>query len=437
MKVLTDIPLSMVKMMDAVTAKLEQEQRYKLAAMFRNCFSNTYLTTMRSMEDGSTFVITGDIPAMWLRDSAAQVRTYLMLAEEDPHIADLIQGVVQRQIQYILYDPYANAFCERPNSSRHVDDLTEMKPYIWERKYEIDSLCYPIQLSYLLWKACGRTGHFNDSFREAVEQIMRLWKIEQHHETDSEYRFQRLNCPATDTLPREGKGAMTGKTGMTWSGFRPSDDACTYGYLVPANMFAVVALKYIAEIAEQIWADASLQEEALALAEQIEAGIYEFGIVESKEFGTIFSYETDGLGNYNLMDDANVPSLLAIPYLGFCSDDDPVYLNTRRFILSKANPYYYAGTAAQGIGSPHTPEGYVWPISLAIQGLTAASREEKLRMLEMLERTDADTLFMHEGFDANDPGQYTRPWFSWANSLFSELVLDYCGIRLKDRGLTK
>ncbi|RIX60589.1 glycoside hydrolase family 125 protein [Paenibacillus nanensis] len=398
--------------------------------MFEKCYINTLQTTIRRKGDGTTFVITGDIPAMWLRDSAAQVRPYLIPAAGDHVLADMIAGVVQRQLECILIDPYANAFNEAPTGDGHHGDLTEMNPWLWERKYEVDSLCYPIQLSYLLWRNTGRTSHFNATFREAAGEILKLWRTEQHHETQSPYTFERLNCPPTDTLTREGRGSLTAYTGMTWSGFRPSDDACTYGYLIPSNMFAVVVLGYLVQIANKVLLDKELAAEAEALRNEIEQGIERYGIVEHPKYGRIYAYETDGLGGYNLMDDANVPSLLAIPYFGYRSADDPVYRNTRRFILSEDNPYFYRGKAAEGIGSPHTPERYVWPIALAMQGLTTGDRSEKARMLELLSRTDADTGFMHEGFSVDDPSQYTRPWFSWANMMFSELAMEYCGIQV-------
>lgn len=300
-------------------------------------------------------------------------------------------SVVRRQFDYILRDPYANAFNESANGQGHQDDATDMSPWIWERKYEIDSLCYPIQLSYLLWKNSGRTDHFDETFRVGVQQIIELWTTEQHHEQKSTYTFERSNCPASDTLVREGKGSETGYTGMTWSGFRPSDDACMYGYLVPSNMFAVVVLRYVVEIAEEILKDRDLAVAAENLAAQIEAGIQKFGVVEDDEYGPIYAYEVDGLGSANLMDDANVPSLLSIPYLGYRNADDRVYANTRRFILSERNPYYFRGEAASGIGSPHTPDQYIWHIALAMQGMTEKDPEERQRLLELLLATDGGT----------------------------------------------
>jgi len=405
----------------------------RLARMFRRMLENTLGTTIQRLPDGTTYVITGDIPAMWLRDSAAQIRPFLVPARRDEQLADLIEGLVRRQTAFILLDPYANAFNDSPNGNGHQRDRTRMNPWLWERKYEIDSLCYPLQLAYLLWKNTGRTSHFDAPFRSAARTILDTWKIEQHHETRSPYTFERFNCPPSDTLPRNGKGAEVAFTGMTWSGFRPSDDACRYGYLIPANMFAAVVLDYLAEIAREVWKDGELAEEARALGAEIRAGIEKFGTVDHPEYGRIYAYETDGMGNHLLMDDANVPSLLSIPYLGYAKEDDPVYLNTRRFVLSADNPYFFSGRAASGIGSPHTPDRYIWPIALAMQGLTSPDRQEKLRLLALMAETDDGTEMMHEGFLADDPSAYTRPWFSWANMMFCELAMDVCGIRVQKR----
>lgn len=428
LKLQNEIPKSVYSLIEKVKEQLPEES--KLAKMFEDCIINTIGTTISQKPDGTTFVITGDIPAMWLRDSAAQVRPYLLLAAEDPQINEMISGLVKRQMSYILLDPYANAFNEEANGNGHQTDVTEMSPWIWERKYEIDSLAYPIQLGYLLWKNSGCVTQFDENFRQAAYEIIKLWRTEQHHETESTYLFQRLNAPLTDTLAREGKGTETAYTGMTWSGFRPSDDCCDYGYLIPSNMFAVVVLRYLDEIANEIYADQELASAALNLAGEINQGIQTYGTYNHSVYGEIYAYETDGKGNYNLMDDANVPSLLALPYLGYTDEKDEVYRNTRKFILSADNPYYYEGKAAAGIGSPHTPKGYIWHIALSMQGLTSLEHSEKERLLQLIQNTDADTGLTHEGFSANDPTEFTRPWFSWSNMLFSELILDYCGIRV-------
>ncbi|USK28368.1 glycoside hydrolase family 125 protein [Bacillus sp. CMF21] len=419
------IPASLNRLIALVKETFPEDA--KLQTMFEQCFVNTYETTLKSQKDGTTFVITGDIPAMWLRDSAAQVRPYLMAAEEDENIAEMIEGVIRRQLQFINIDPYANAFNESANGKGHQTDQTEMLPEIWERKYEIDSLCYPIQLSYLFWKSTGRVEHFDHLFVEALKKILNVWTAEQDHENNSPYSFIRETNRYYDTLIRDGKGSKTAKTGMTWSGFRPSDDACLYGFLVPSNMFAVVVLKYAAEICGEVIKDMELKRACEQLADEINTGIEKYAVFNHPVFDSIYAYETDGLGRFNLMDDANVPSLLSIPYLGYTGFRDETYLKTRSYILSRENPYYYEGVKARGIGSPHTPGQYVWPIALSIQGMTAVSYEEKLNILKILTSTDGNTGFMHEGFHADMPEKYTREWFSWSNSMFSEFVLSLCG----------
>ncbi|THF84518.1 glycoside hydrolase family 125 protein [Cohnella fermenti] len=403
-------------------ADMRLASRPKLLAMLKTCFASTLETTAKLLEDGTSFVFTGDIPAMWLRDSSAQVRHYVPLAKDDPTLQRLIEGLIRRQIACIGIDPYANAFNEAANDHRLDWDETDLNPWIWERKYEVDSLCYPLQLAYLYWKATGRAGIFDEAFRQAAGRVIDLWTTEQRHAEQSPYRFARHTGPKSDTLRNNRMGMPVNYTGMTWSGFRPSDDACKFGYLIPANMFAAVALGNVAEIAADVYADDGLAARALTLKEELEYGIETYGIVNHPQFGRIYAYETDGFGNYNLMDDANVPSLLSIPYLGYKPKDDEVYRNTRRFVLSEANPYFYSGKAAQGIGSPHTPNRYIWPIALSMQLLTSDDIAERQQLLELLVSTDAGTGFMHEGFDADDPTRFTRPWFAWANSLFAEAV---------------
>lgn len=404
----------------------------KMVELFVNCFTNTLDTTVKRLEDGTTYVITGDIPAMWLRDSVAQVRPYLMLAREDQDISDMLVGLVERQFQFINLDPYANAFNQEPNGNCWAKDETEMSPWIWERKYELDSLCYPLQLAYLVWKNTGRTDHFNETFEKGAETILKVMRTEQHHEERSPYSFHRSGCYFTDTLSRGGKGALVKSgTGLIWSGFRPSDDACVYGYLIPSNMFAVVVLGYLETISREIYHNEDMAKEAAALRKEVKDAIEELSIVNNYFCGKIYSYELDGYGQHLLMDDSNVPSLLSMKYLGYEPADEAVAENTRKFLLSHGNPTFYEGKMAKGIGSPHTPPNYIWHISLAIQGLTEDSKEEKLKVLQMMRDNDGGTGMMHEGFDVNDSTRFTRDWFSWANAMFCELVLDYCDMRVE------
>lgn len=418
----------------SVVERVRERTDEATTAMFARCFENTLGTTLREMPDGTLFMLTGDIPAMWLRDSTAQLAPYLHFAAEDETVGDMIAAVSRRQIEYILLDPYANAFNAEANGDGHQSDLTDQSPWVWERKYEVDSLCYPVQLAHDLWTVTGRTDHLGDSFARAARMIIDLWRTEQHHEEQSTYRFQRLDCPPTDTLVRDGRGSETAPNGLTWSAFRPSDDACTYGYNVPGNIFAAVELQHIETIATEVLGDPDLAASARELRDDITRAIEQHAVAEAPEHGEVYAYEIDGRGGILLTDDANVPSLMSLPLLGWCRPDDPLYLATRAFLLSSANPTFVSGilssgTEAAGIGSPHTPDGHIWPIALCIEGLTTDDSAEKDRIRRLLLETDAGTGLMHESFLATDPEVYTRPWFSWANAMFCELVLDITGLR--------
>lgn len=426
-----EIPASVQRFMDRITDLCGTEHA-DWARDFNAAFANTLLTTVRRLDDGTTYLLTGDIPAMWLRDSTAQVRPYLPVAAEDPELADMIVGLVKRQFMYITIDPYANAFNEQPTGTHYPDDITEeQSPWVWERKYELDSLCYPVQLAWLLYRNTGRTDQFNGTFVAGVKRILEVIATEQDHHRLSPYTFQRLGARDIDTLADGGKGGPVATNGMTWSGFRPADDACTYGYLVPANMFAVVVLGYIECIFTHVLDDPAIVRRARKIGDEIRCAIEKDAITTNRDGEEIYAYETDGLGHFNVMDDANVPSLLSAAYLGYASPYTPRYAATRRTILSDENPFYYTGEYASGIGSPHTPQGYVWPIAMAMEGLTSDDQDDKRRILDNLVAIDDGTNLMHEGVDVNDPSQYTRPWFSWANMMFCELVMDYFGIQVR------
>lgn len=402
--------------------KYYEEKFPALAKLAKPCFLSTIKTTVKQLSKEEYFVITGDIPAMWLRDSSFQVMHYVPYAKEDEQLQRILKGIILKQTEQIVLDPYANAFNETPSGAGHKD-LTKLNDWIWERKYELDSLCAPLYLAYQYWKETGDDSIFGEAFLQMLDTIYNVIKVEQHHE-ESPYSFQRLHCNITDSLACDGRGNKVGYTGMSWSGFRPSDDCCQYGYLVPSNIMAYVAIGYVEEIIEQIYLDMDKKAQWAELRKQIQKGITQFGITNHPKYGEIYAYETDGLGHYNFMDDANSPSLLAMPYLQYCEKEDSLYQNTRKFLLSKDNPYYTEGKAARGIGSPHTPEGYIWHIGIVMQALTSANRNEILECLNYLAATHADTNFMHESFQSNDPSQFTREWFAWANSLFATLLVE-------------
>lgn len=417
--------------MSQVTEKAGAEHA-DWAKVFNVTYANTLETTVKKIADDDNFILTGDIPAMWQRDSTCQVRPYLVMAQQIPEVSDFIRGVVKRQFFNMNHDPYANAFNSEPNNAGHQKDHTEMTPWIWERKFEIDSLCFPVQLAYLLFKNTGRIDHFDADFVSGIKKMLNVFEIEQHHMTKSEYRFERDDDRPEDTLTHNGLGSPVKETGMIWSAFRPSDDACVYGYLVPANMFAVLVLDYVQEIFSSVLDDAKIVDRAKKLQSEIRLGIEEYGTTTNAAGERIYAYETDGLGNFLIMDDGNVPNLLSAPYLHYVDLDDSTYVNTRKTILSPENPYYYAGKYGKGLGSPHTPKNYIWHIALAIQGLTSNDQAEKARLLENMVQTTAGTNMMHEGFNVDNPKEYTREWFSWANMMYCELFLNYFDYKIKE-----
>ncbi len=406
--------------------ELEDRAREKLpglAPLAKQCFLNTIETTVTQLEDGSYFVITGDIPAMWLRDSAAQLKPYVPYAKEDEDLQAILRSVIQKYTFYVRLDPYTNAFNSKPQRGYTEDDRSNFQSgWIWERKYEVDSLCAPLYLAHQYYQVTGDKSIFTEEFRLMIQTIADTFTTEQRHDR-SPYWFVREHAWApSDTLPMNGRGRPVNFTGMTWSGFRPSDDSCKFGYLIPSNMMAAVALDYAGELLQAGFEDPALEARCKSLAAEIRDGIETYGVCDHPKYGRIYAYETDGFGNYNLMDDANSPSLLSIPYIGYKPAEDPIYQNTRRFVLSQDNPYYFVGKAAKGIGSPHTPPRYIWHIGLVMQILTSLDPAEKRECLDMLARTHAGTNYMHEGFDADDPARFTRPWFAWANTLFAQML---------------
>lgn len=398
----------------------------ELAWLFGNCFPNTLDTTVSfSEKEGrpDTFVITGDIHAMWLRDSSAQVWPYVSLAGSDPQLRDLIAGVINRQVKCIHIDPYANAFNDGPGQSEWMSDLTDMKPELHERKWEIDSLCYPVRLAHGYWKTTGDTSVFDASWTSAMRLIIKTFREQQRKESPGPYKFQRVTGWQTDTVAGAGYGNPVNPVGLIVSIFRPSDDATIWPFLIPSNWFAVKSLRQMAEIATEVTRDEALAAEATALAGEVEAALAKYARASHPVHGEIIPYETDGYFNYNFMDDANVPSLLSMPYLGTIDREDPLYLRTRRFVLSDSNPYYFSGISGHGVGSPHTGLNRIWPIAITMKALTG-NENDIITSLRMLKKTHAATGFMHESFMKDDPSQFTRKWFAWANTLFGELVLE-------------
>ncbi len=398
----------------------------EISWLFENCFPNTLDTTVKyQILNGrpDTFVITGDINAMWLRDSSAQVWPYLPLIKDDEKLKKLIAGVINRQTKCILIDPYANAFNYGPTGSEWDKDLTTMKPQLHERKWEIDSLCYPIRLAHEYWKTTGDTSPFDAKWLDAMKLVVKTFRQQQRKNGHGPYKFERITPNPTDTLPGGGYGNPIKPVGLICSMFRPSDDATIYPFLVPSNYFAVKSLRQLSEMSVKIKNDKTFSEDCNSLANEVEEALQQFAIIHHLDFGDIFPYEVDGFGNRLFMDDANVPSLLSLPYLDCVPAKDTIYKNTRHFVLSSSNPYFFKGTAAEGVGSPHTGLDKIWPIGIMIRAFTSDDNNEISECLNMLVKSNAGTGFMHESFNMNNPADFTRKWFAWANTLFGELIL--------------
>lgn len=406
----------------------------RLAWMFANCFPNTLDTTVHYTDDAQgypdTFVYTGDIPAMWLRDSGAQVWPYVHLTGKDKHLKKMIVGVINRQLKCINIDSYANAFNQQPNpNGPWMSDGTAMKPELHERKYEIDSLCYPIRLAYEYWKVTGDVSVFGTRWLSAIENILKTFHEQQKKDSKGTYKFLRITDRALDTMNNGGWGAPVKPVGLIASAFRPSDDATTLQFLIPSNFMAVSSLRKAAEILTAVNKKRDLAEMCSKLANEVEQALKQYAVYDHPKYGKIYAYEVDGFGNQMLMDDANVPSLLAMPYLGDVDINDPIYQNTRRFVWSEDNPYFFRGKVGEGIGGPHIGYDMIWPMSIMMKAFTSKDEKEIKQCIEMLMNTDAGTGFMHESFNKDNPQKFTREWFAWQNTLFGELI-----IKLVDEG---
>ena len=415
----------------AVEAKIREVRQAiadpELAWMFENCFPNTLDTTVRcgTLEGKpDTFVITGDIDAMWLRDSTAQVWPYLPLAKSDEKLRAMIEGVVRRQTRCILIDPYANAFNFGPTGSEWAKDRTRMKPELHERKWEIDSLCYPVRLAHGYWKRTGDASIFDADWRQAAALVVRTFREQQRLHDRGPYSFQRVTATPGDSMPGGGYGNPTRPCGLIHSGFRPSDDACIFPFLIPSNLFAATALDHLFEIHRAATKDAAAASECAALRDQVREALRKYATAVKPQYGEVYAYEADGFGNQLFQDDANVPSLLSLPYLGCCRVDDPLYQRTRKLVLSADNPYYFRGKAAEGLGGPHSGLNMIWPLGIVTRALTSQDEHEIAACLAALKATHAGAGFMHESFSKDDAAKFTRPWFAWANTLFGELILE-------------
>ncbi|KJZ79426.1 hypothetical protein HIM_00895 [Hirsutella minnesotensis 3608] len=434
-----------------------------LARLFENAFPSTTDTTVKfhtkgkdtgfirfggfrsSQDDGAwegpqSFIITGDIVAEWLRDSTNQLRPYQALAKKDPAIFDLILGAINTQSEYVIESPYCNAFqpppiSELPTTSNGQEDMVHpaYEPEaVFECKYELDSLAHFLALANDFHEHTSSTQFVNSRWLLAVETLLEVLKQQSQPTFDSEtgkyrrneYTFQRTTNIGTETLNLQGIGnPLNNGTNLVRSAFRPSDDATILGFFIPANAMMSVELGRASKLAEAAGKH-SLAETLQKWSERLRTAVLEHGIVKHKKFGDVFAYEVDGYGSSILMDDANYPSLLALPVMGFCDVKDPVYRNTRKMILDRAgNPYYLTGSEFKGIGGPHIGLRNAWPMSLLIQAQTSNDDDEILDCLNMVLKSSRLGL-VHESVDVSHVRQYTRSWFAWANGVFAATIMD-------------
>lgn len=417
----------MTPLQQAIAAVKQYAQQQTLptratTTLFRQLLPDTLEKATRQQADGTYFVATGDLPAMWLRDATFQMWPYVELIPVIPSLKPIVLGMLKRELRYLAMDPYANAFNETASGAHWAEDETNVpvSDWVWERKFEVDSLLAPLLLGERIRQVTGSHAHYDEEFWATYRQILSVLEREQHHET-SPYYFRRRDCLPNDTLPREGRGSPVGWTGLIWTGFRPSDNTSVLGYHIPDNWLARTLLRQLTPLIPTTAPD--LKSQSQRLLASIHAGLQRYATTTTAQGETILAYEVDGLGHTCVMDDANVPSLLALPYFSELPNDDPLYLATRKWILSEQNPYYYHEQILSGIGSEHTLPHYIWPLSLALEGLTARTIEEQCQKLQQIATTHAGTGQCHEGIDGNDVTQYTREWFSWANMMYCQLAL--------------
>ncbi|KAF7596733.1 hypothetical protein BBP40_000161 [Aspergillus hancockii] len=443
------------KVVEDVTSRIKDKD---LAQLFRNAFPNTLDTTIRWHSDGAsqkspqkvkkdgsqwmgpqTFVVTGDINAEWLRDSTNQLSGYQVLAKKDKKLHTLILGAINTQAEFVIQSPYCNAFQPPPPSgiqptNNGQDDKVHpaYEPsVVFECKYELDSLAHFLALGTEFYESTGSVEFLTDRWYLALDTLLKVLDAQSQPTFDdkdqyvkNQYTFQRTTTLGTETLNLAGVGNPLNRgTGLIRSAFRPSDDAAILGFFIPPNAMMAVQLKKTAEVLRKTGEKSDLAQQLQQRGEDLDKAVREHGIVNHAKYGDVFAFEVDGYGSRILMDDANVPSLLSLPYLGYIDQKDIVYQNTRKMILDKnGNPYYLTGSAFHGIGGPHIGLENAWPMALLIQAMTSDSDAEITECINLVRNSSLLGL-VHESINVNNIKQYTRPWFAWANSVFAQTIL--------------
>lgn len=425
-----------------------------LYRLFENAYPNTLDTAIKwkgyasGTDEELTFVITGDINAMWLRDSANQMQSYLLLlnASSSPDsIASLYRGVINLQARYLLTSPYCNSFqppaesgiAPATNGAASQDTVTPQydNQSVFECKYELDSLAAFLEVSSNYYSATRDISFFAKySWVDAIATILNVADAmmtptyaANGSVLTSSYTFTRQTTRASETLENNGLGKPTQNgTGLIRSAFRPSDDSTIYQLFIPANMMFSSCLAATSKIMAQLNTSASM---ALAtkmegLSGSLHAAIEAHGVVNHPKYGQIYAYEIDGYGGQTIMDDANVPSLLSAPLLSYLSSSSQTYQNTRALILSGDNPYFMRGPVLSAVGGPHNGPGYAWPMASIVRILTSSDEGEIVEQLKSILGSTGGLGLVHESVNSWNMNDWTRQWFSWANGLFGQMILD-------------
>ncbi|KAI0721887.1 Six-hairpin glycosidase-like protein [Cerioporus squamosus] len=407
-----------------------------LARLFENAFPNTLDTTVKyfNTTENLAFIITGDITAQWLRDTANQFAHYHTLLSQDKELATLVKAVINNEARYVSEYPYCGAFQPPPESglapthNDWADGVTVNPPVnnqtVFECKYEIDSLCGFLKLSRSYYQSTKDASFMNENWFTAIDQIFRVIWEQSQSTFDEDYNFISYynwtggNGALSPAVPNHGNGEPKLYTGLVGTHHRPSDDLSTFAYLTPANAMLSVELTHLADVLDAAKQAHNVSKLARQYSSTISKAIWDTTVVNN-----VFAYETNGFGGRYVMDDANVPSLLSLPYLGFLDKKHPAYVKTRKVLLSRNNPYYAAGKNFSGIGGPHVDAYHPWPMSQISAIFGTDDDGEILNSLYLIANNTAGLGLIHESVAIYDQ-TFTRPWFAWANSYFAEMLLD-------------
>ncbi len=375
---------------------IPDSKRAELVTICNNVKYRTLERYLTVFSDGRVFVATGDIDDMWIRDSTIQMRPFMHVKKMKP----LMEGFIKTLAFYLLQDPYANSFRKTWSPRTEGEAGLRRGGWVATGNWEPDSISY----FYHFLCDFGEPKLFEDSVvAAAVDLTLDTLIIEQNH-ANSNYTYSELR--------NHGRGDAFRPVGLVWGAFRPSDDMQVHPFNIPVNMHLHSALTKLKLHYKPGY------DRIMHIRLGIEVGVHHHGIVDG-----MYAYEVDGLGNALLgFDDANLPSLLSAPLSDYLFFNNAVYQKTRKYLLSPQNPYFFTGPSFEGIGSPHTRAGHVWPLAVMARALTSDSPIEIRNQLYYLLSMQCNTATMHESVSVSDTNSCTRTDFEWANTLFVETI---------------